>query len=97
MQPGPGVGSADHDLQLLTETLRKTMAASKGQQLDKALAELGWLEMLEEMPDTAIPLVFGLLGETGAHAPVINDVVLAGRDGAAALCGRFVDCLGAHR
>jgi hypothetical protein len=65
------------DLQLLTETLRKTMATSKGQQLDKALAELGWREMLEEMPDTAIPLVFGLLGETGAHAPVINDVVLA--------------------
>ena len=70
------VGSADaDDLQLLTETLRKAMATSKGQQLDKALAELGWLEMLEEMPDTAIPLVFGLLGETGAHAPVINDVV----------------------
>jgi hypothetical protein len=37
--------------------------------------------MLEEMPYTAIPLVFRLLGETGAHAPVINDVVLteAGR------------------
>jgi hypothetical protein len=69
------------DLQLLTETLRKAMATSKGQQLDKALAELGWREMLEEMPDTAIPMVFGLLGETGAHAPLINDVVLAGRTG----------------
>ncbi|MGH3676818.1 MAG: acyl-CoA dehydrogenase family protein [Mycobacterium sp.] len=63
------------DLQLLADTLRKTMLASSGQALDKALVELGWLEMLEEMPDTAIPLVFGLLGETGAHAPVINDVV----------------------
>jgi Acyl-CoA dehydrogenase, C-terminal domain len=69
------------DLDLLTETLRKTMTASTGHALDKALAELGWLEMLEEMPETAIPLVFGLLGETGAHAPIINDVVLgeAGR------------------
>jgi hypothetical protein len=59
------------------------MLASSGQKLDKALTELGWLEMLEEMPDTAIPLVFRLLGETGAHAPVINDVVLAeaGRGG----------------
>lgn len=66
-----------HDLQLLTETLRKTMASCKGQQLDKALGELGWLEMLEEMPDTAISLVFRLLGETGTHAPLINDVVLA--------------------
>jgi hypothetical protein len=65
------------DLQLLTETLRKTMLASSGQKLDTALMELGWLEMLEEMPCTAIPLVFRLLGETGAHAPVINDVVLA--------------------
>jgi acyl-CoA dehydrogenase-like protein len=69
------------DLRLLTETLRKAMATSKGQQLDKALAELGWLEMLVEMPGTAIPLVFGLLGESGAHAPVINDVVLAGGTG----------------
>jgi hypothetical protein len=69
------------DLSLLTETLRKAMATSNGQQLDKALAELGWLEMLEEMPDTAIPLVFGLLGETGAHAPVINDVVQPGGTG----------------
>jgi Acyl-CoA dehydrogenase, C-terminal domain len=34
------------------------------------------------MPETAIPLVFKLLGETGAHAPIVNDVVLheAGRD-----------------
>jgi hypothetical protein len=63
------------DLDLLTDALRKTMLAASGQKLDAALSELGWLEMLEEMPDTAIPLVFRLLGETGAHAPVINDIV----------------------
>jgi hypothetical protein len=70
-------------LQLLEDGLRKTMATASGQQLDAALAELGWLEMLDEMPDIAVPLVFRLLGETGAHAPVLNDVVLraAGRDG----------------
>ena len=35
------------------------------------------------MPKLTIPLVFRLLGETGAHAPVLNDVVLraAGREG----------------
>jgi len=57
------------------------MAASSGHELDKALADLGWLEMLGEMPEVAIPLVFKLFGETGAHAPVLNDVVLneAGR------------------
>lgn len=70
-------------LQLMEDALRKTMAAVSGRQLDEALSDLGWLDMLEEMPDTAIPLVFRLLGETGAHAPVLNDVVLraAGRDG----------------
>jgi Acyl-CoA dehydrogenase, C-terminal domain len=63
-------------LSMLEDTLRKTMAGATGRQLDKALTELGWLDMLDEMPDTAIPLVFRLLGETGAHAPVLNDVVL---------------------
>ena len=69
-------------LHLLEDGLRKTMTASSGQQLDEALADLGWAEMLDEMPETAIPLVFRLLGETGAHAPVLNDIVLrdAGRD-----------------
>jgi hypothetical protein len=70
-------------LQLLEDGLRKTMTTASGQQLDAALAELGWLEMLDEMPEAAVPLVFRLLGETGAHAPVLNDVVLrgAGRGG----------------
>jgi hypothetical protein len=69
-------------LHLLEDALRKTMTAASGQQLDEALADLGWAEMLDEMPEAAIPLVFRLLGETGAHAPVLNDVVLrdAGRD-----------------
>src|SRR5260370_17417720 len=72
---------ASDDLELLAETLRKAMAASSGHELDKALADLGWLEMLGDMPEAAIPLVFKLFGETGAHAPVLNDVVLneAGR------------------
>jgi hypothetical protein len=70
-------------LHLLEDGLRKTMTAASGRELDEALADLGWLEMLDEMPEVAISLVFRLLGETGAHAPVLNDVVLraAGRDG----------------
>ena len=70
-------------LQLLEDGLLKTMTTASGQQLDAAPAELGWLEMLDEMPEAAVPLVFRLLGETGAHAPVLNDVVLraAGREG----------------
>jgi hypothetical protein len=31
--------------------------------------------MLAELPDVVVPLVFGLLGETGTHAPLINDLV----------------------
>ena len=66
-------------LQLLADSVRTTMAnpsVASGAELDAALADLGWLDMLSEIPDFAIPLVFRLLGETGAHAPVLNDVVL---------------------
>jgi hypothetical protein len=63
-------------LQMLTDSLRTTMSAASGSKLDAALSDVGWLEMLDEIPDVAIPLVFRLLGETGAHAPVLNDVVL---------------------
>jgi Acyl-CoA dehydrogenase, C-terminal domain len=69
-------------LRLLTDSVRTTMAdaamasGTSGAKLDAALADLGWLDMLDEIPNVAIPLVFRLLGETGAHAPVLNDVVL---------------------
>ncbi|MDT5139523.1 MAG: hypothetical protein QOD58_3785 [Mycobacterium sp.] len=64
------------ELQLIADSVRTAMTAASGAKLDAALADLGWLDMLDEIPHTAIPLVFRLLGETGAHAPVLNDVVL---------------------
>jgi hypothetical protein len=63
-------------LEMLEAGLRKTMLSASGAELDAALAELGWADMVSEMPDLAIPLVFRLLGETGSHASVLNDVVL---------------------
>ncbi len=71
---------------MLADTLRKTMsaaAAAETPNVEDALAELGWLEMLDEIPDQASALVFRLLGETGSHASVLNDVVLhaAGQPG----------------
>jgi hypothetical protein len=63
-------------LELLEDTLRKTMLSTSGPELDTALGELGWADMLSDMPDLAIPLVFRLLGETGSHASVLNDVLL---------------------
>ncbi|WP_198653467.1 acyl-CoA dehydrogenase family protein [Actinocorallia populi] len=63
--------------ELLAEALRRTMTTTAhGRDLDKALVELGWPDLLAEAPDVAVPLVFELLGETGAHAPVLNDVLL---------------------
>ncbi|OJZ72278.1 acyl-CoA dehydrogenase [Mycobacterium paraffinicum] len=61
---------------MLAQSLRTAMTAASGAKLDAVLSDLGWHDMLDELPDVAIPLVFRLLGETGAHAPVLNDVVL---------------------
>ena len=63
-------------LEMLEASLRKTMLSASGPELDAALTELGWAEMLADAPDLAIPLVFRLLGETGSHASVLVDVVL---------------------
>lgn len=63
-------------LSMLEDTLRKTMLSASGPDLDAALTELGWAEMLSESPGQAIPLVFRLLGETGSHASILVDVVL---------------------
>lgn len=68
---------------LLEGTLRKTMLSASGAELDAALADLGWTEMLSDMPEMAIPLAFRLLGETGSHASILNDIVViqtAGRE-----------------
>src|SRR5258708_7038471 len=80
-RPGERVSMDAAERELLAETFGKTMPASSGCALDAALTELGWPELLAELPDVAIPMTFRLLGETGAQAPLINDVLLnaAGR------------------
>ncbi|WP_099252395.1 acyl-CoA dehydrogenase family protein [Mycobacterium sp. shizuoka-1] len=65
---------------MLADTLEKSMssaAAAGRSHVEDVLADFGWLEMLGEIPSEATALVFRLLGETGTHAGVINDVVLA--------------------
>lgn len=76
MAPSAHTESDPESLRLLADSLRTTMSSASGAGLDAALTDLGWRDMLDEMPAIAIPLVFKLLGETGAHAPVLNDVVL---------------------
>ncbi|GAC1396196.1 MAG: acyl-CoA dehydrogenase family protein [Mycobacterium sp.] len=76
-----GLDSASVDL--LEDALRKTMLSTSGAELDAALAEIGWVDMVSDMPEMAIPLVFRLLGETGSHASILNDIVVlqtAGRE-----------------
>ncbi|MEU6372583.1 acyl-CoA dehydrogenase family protein [Streptomyces sp. NPDC046909] len=75
--------------ELLTETFRKTMTTS-GPALDAALTELGWHELLAEYPELAIRTVFGLLGETGAHASLLNDVMGGGTPPLPYTGGRWV-------
>lgn len=70
------VSTDRESLQLLSDSLQNAMSAASGAKLDAALTDLGWLDMLDEIPEFAIPTVFRLLGETGAHAPVLNDVIL---------------------
>lgn len=70
------VDNDPESLRLLADSLRTTINAASGAKLDAALTDLGWHDMLAEMPDVAVPLVFRLLGEAGAHAPVLNDVIL---------------------
>lgn len=66
------------ELDLLAESLRDAIGtAGSGRSLDAALTAVGWPDMLAEYPADVVPLVFRLLGETGAHAPLLNDVVLA--------------------
>jgi hypothetical protein len=67
------------EVELLTGTLRKTMTTTpSGPTLDDALVELGWRELLSEYSELAIRTAFGLLGETGAHASLLNDVMGGG-------------------
>jgi alkylation response protein AidB-like acyl-CoA dehydrogenase len=68
--------AGNSELELLEDGLRKTMLSTCGPELDAALTELGWAEMLSDMPDVAVPMVFRILGETGSHASILVDVVL---------------------
>jgi hypothetical protein len=63
-------------LDMLEAAVRKTMLSTSGPELDAALMDLGWADMLRDIPELAVPMVFRLLGETGSHASVLVDVVL---------------------
>ena len=66
------------DRELLEETVRSALAdAEEGAAVDGILAELGWLDLLEDEPADAVEIVFAALGRSGARAAVLDDVVAA--------------------
>lgn len=63
---------------MLVETVRGALAAVQRPRLaDDVLGELGWLELLAAEPEVALDVVFAALGETGASATVLDDVLAA--------------------
>ena len=66
------------ELSLLADTVHKSLMSVVTPHAESVLNELGWQEMLAEIPDEASALVFRLMGETGTHAAVLNDVMLHG-------------------
>jgi Acyl-CoA dehydrogenase, C-terminal domain len=59
---------------LLEETVGLALA-DEGTAADAALADLGWLEMLEAEPRDAVDIVFNALGTTNRAATALDDVV----------------------
>jgi hypothetical protein len=64
---------------LLSQTVLDACASTDGTTVavDRALGELGWLEMLRDEPRDAVAIVFGALGRTNASASVLDDVLVA--------------------
>jgi alkylation response protein AidB-like acyl-CoA dehydrogenase len=62
---------------LLAQTVRDALAAAPSvDDIDQALAELGWLDMLEAEPIDALDIVFRALGAANAAATALDDVVV---------------------
>ncbi|MFC9659528.1 acyl-CoA dehydrogenase family protein [Nocardia sp. NPDC127606] len=69
----PGLDASERAL--LTTEVRRAMSERTGHALDIALTELGWPEILTAAPELTGPVLFRLLGETGAQAPLLLDVL----------------------
>jgi hypothetical protein len=66
------------DRALMEEAVRSAIAGADGREsIDRILAQLGWLEMLEAAPSDAVDVVFTALGTGNAMATALDDVVAA--------------------
>jgi hypothetical protein len=60
----------------MAESVRAALAGAEGPAAsDRALGQLGWLELLDAEPADAIEIVFGALGATNAASTALDDVL----------------------
>jgi hypothetical protein len=71
-----------HDLELFERSLRAATDQHTGDELDAAVAELGWIDALGFDTRAAVSTLFGLLGESGARSSALDRVVAFGLGGA---------------
>jgi hypothetical protein len=64
------------DLELFTTGVRKATASQRGEGLDTALADLGWLDALEEDERAAISVLFECQGSANATSSALGRVLL---------------------
>jgi hypothetical protein len=63
------------DLELFERSLRRAIEAHSGADLDAALAEVGWNDLLELDARAAVSLLFELQGRTGATSSALDHVL----------------------
>ncbi len=72
----------DDDRALFAATVAQALEPRRGGDGDHVLAELGWHDVLDAEPRTAIAVVFGALGRTNVTSSCLSDVVAAAVGGA---------------
>jgi hypothetical protein len=79
----------ESDLELFAQSLRQAIDRHKGENLDAALAEIGWFDALATDAQTAIAALFPILGTANASSTALEGV-LAVRLNASSGPGRVV-------
>ncbi|MFZ0666014.1 MAG: acyl-CoA dehydrogenase family protein [Acidimicrobiales bacterium] len=64
------------ELALFEQSVRRAAATGAGDDLDRALFELGWADALADDPRSAISVVFETQGELNATSSAIEDVIM---------------------
>lgn len=82
------------DLELFSRTVRHAVETANGAALDAALAGLGWVEALAELPREATATLFSTQGETAATSSALNQVMAHALTGSSDSPGALLPELG---